>query len=238
MGIFQSLKERLQKANEPQAPAGAPEAPAQGPSPAPAADGTAAPQSAEAAPPEDTAPPADELTPPEEPQAPPADTAPAPAAAPAPPVESAHVTASPLAFLGEKYPAAVEAQRSAYSDLLTQLQANCSRLRADGAYAAPLGDETIALCEQAISLRKELLPSLAEYDWVRHNNDPYKRLAVVYEKRGDYQQAAAVSLRALQDGLPNDGNAKGFAGRLDRMLKRGQLQPTDEMKQYLSKSRA
>lgn len=223
MGLFQSLKERLQKNNEPEAPPPAP----------PAAIETPPEELILALFSEQTAPDGDA---PLQEAAPPVAEAPEPP--PAPAETTARAVAAPLAFLGEKYPAEVEEKRNEYSDLLTLIQKNCNRLRAEASYSSPLGDETLALCEQAIALRRGLAPSLAEYDWVRHSNDPYKRIAVICEKRGAYLQAAQISLRALQDGLPNDGNAKGFAGRLDRMLKRGQLKPTEEMKPYLVKSKS
>lgn len=218
MGLFQSLKERLQKSNGLEVPPPGP------------------PAAIEPPPEESFLEIYSELTAPAEPPQPEADSPALEEAAPsAAPGEAPH--AAPLAFLGEKYPPEVEEKRNQYSDLLTRIQGNCSRLRAEASYSSPLGDETIALCRQAIDLRRDLAPRLAEYDWVRHSNDPYKRIAVICEKRGAYLQAAQISLLALQDGLPNDGNAKGFAGRLDRMIKRGQLTPTEEMKPYLAKGK-
>ena len=92
----------------------------------------------------------------------------------------------------------------------------------------------IRQCALVIAQRRVLLPSLSPNDWIASHGEAYKRLAMICEKREDYERRGGDrALTALRDGATNDGSQSGMAGRLRRMLKKGRLQPTDEMRQYL-----
>lgn len=129
-------------------------------------------------------------------------------------------------------------QRAAYTALADKITKVYNTLRGQAAFESPAVDELLLLCNQAISLRKKLLPSLSPSDWIYPHGEAYKRLAMALEKRGDYQGAAEICLMALRDGAVNDGSQHGMAGRMARMLKRAKTAPTPEMKEYLQKKQA
>ena len=100
-------------------------------------------------------------------------------------------------------------QRSRYSLLVTQIPKAYNALRSSGVFEGPAADEFLLLCNQAISLRRDILPQLEKGDWIFTHGEGYKRLAMVLEKRGDFQGAAEMCLLALRDGATSDGRADG-----------------------------
>ena len=155
---------------------------------------------------------------------------------------AAEPAASPSALLSENQPRApyeqqIMEQRSRYTELVDKISKVYNALRGQDAFESPAIDQLLLLCNQAISLRRELLPHLAPGDWIRPHGEAYKRLAMSLEKRGDYWGAAEICLMALRDGAVNDGCQHGMAGRMARMLKRAKASPTPEMRQYLQKKR-
>ena len=153
--------------------------------------------------------------------------------------ESPEKTApDPFAALNQQTPYGEEImeQRPRYSLLVTQIPKAYNALRNSGIFEGPSADEFLILCNQAISLRREILPQLEKGDWIFTHGEGYKRLAMVLEKRGDFQGAAEMCLLALRDGATSDGSQSGMAGRMARMLKKGKIPPTAEMKTYLGKA--
>jgi hypothetical protein len=155
---------------------------------------------------------------------------------------AAEPAASPSVLLSENQPRApyeqqIMEQRSRYTELVDKISKVYNALRGQDAFESPAIDQLLLLCNQAISLRRELLPHLAPGDWIRPHGEAYKRLAMSLEKRGDYWGAAEICLMALRDGAVNDGCQHGMAGRMARMLKRAKASPTPEMRQYLQKKR-
>lgn len=51
--------------------------------------------------------------------------------------------------------------------------------------------------------------------------DPYKRLAIIYEKEGNIQQAISVCNQAIAAGFESDGTKKGMQGRIEKLMKKG-----------------
>lgn len=136
------------------------------------------------------------------------------------------------------YEPPIMAQRAAYTALTEKIIKVYNALRGQDAFESPAIDELLLLCNQAISLRKKLLPCLSPSDWIYPHGEAYKRLAMALEKRGDCQGAAEICLMALRDGAVNDGSQHGMTGRMARMLKRAKAAPTPEMKEYLQKKQA
>ena len=150
----------------------------------------------------------------------------------------AETTPDPFAAINQQTPYGEEImeQRSRYSLLVTQIPKAYNALRSSGVFEGPAADEFLLLCNQAISLRKDILPQLEKGDWIFTHGEGYKRLAMVLEKRGDFQGAAEMCLLALRDGATSDGSQSGMVGRMARMLKKGKITPTPEMKTYLGKA--
>lgn len=60
-----------------------------------------------------------------------------------------------------------------------------------------------------------------------------KTLAMVYEKRQEYNQAAMFCAMAIENGFTSDGTAGGMRGRLARMIKKGNIELTDQLRDIL-----
>lgn len=95
-------------------------------------------------------------------------------------------------------------------------------------------DELIALCKRDI----ELAPIIKQYynEMFVDNRLPtyesYKRLAIIYEKRREYAEAAQVCASAIMLGFDDDGTTGKMYGRLARLLRlRGVKQTADEFLQ-------
>lgn len=161
--------------------------------------------------------------------------------APEPAAEPASAQPAPVLLPESRpqtpYDRQIMEQRSRYAELTDQIAKVYNALRGRDAFESPDIDQLLLLCNQAISLRRELLPCLAAGDWIRPHGEAYKRLAMALEKRGDYLGAAEICLMALRDGAVNDGSQNGMAGRMARMLKKAKSSPTPEMKQYLQKQK-
>ena len=95
-------------------------------------------------------------------------------------------------------------------------------------YNSPEMEEVIALCEQDIALLETVMEYDQKYNAVRGHETlspamPYqsvKRLAIIYEKRGDYDKAIAVCERAIRMGITKDGTEAGMIGRAARLTKK------------------
>ena len=57
----------------------------------------------------------------------------------------------------------------------------------------------------------------------------YRRLAMLYEKQGNYEASFEVCIEAIKSGILYDGNKSGFKGRAARMIKKGNIQPDEEI---------
>lgn len=94
-------------------------------------------------------------------------------------------------------------------------------------YDSPDMDQVITLCEQDISLVGDILEYSRQYDEIRGRDykqpmpyEAFKRLSIIYEKRGEYEQAAMVCKRALDMGITRDGTDGGMLGRFARLSKK------------------
>lgn len=89
-------------------------------------------------------------------------------------------------------------------------------------------DERDDAIENCITYCKEDIERIDEFlrAWGAGPGNPkppripaFKRLAIIYEQRGEYQQAIEVCERAIDLGL-SDGTKGGFEGRLERIMKK------------------
>ena len=122
-----------------------------------------------------------------------------------------------------------------YFELLTQIQEKYSVINNIGSFSADEGDVLIASCAEAIELEKDIREKREYYeDHIFDMSPPCKTLAMIFEKRGEYQQAATICVYAIENGYPNDGTKGGMRGRLARMMKKGDLPLTDNLKNILN----
>lgn len=118
-------------------------------------------------------------------------------------------------------------------DLHAKIEDAYSVLRNTDSYNTESGDKFILMCEKYISMIPELLPYWEKYEYGTLYAMPYTRLAMTYEKRGDFYNAAQICVRSINDGLPNDGPKSTMRNRLSRMIKKGKFEPTEEMQKIL-----
>lgn len=124
--------------------------------------------------------------------------------------------------------------RKRSENLYTKIEDAYTVLRNMDAYNTESGNKFISMCEKYFSMTTELWPYWEKYEIDVLYAMPYTRLSMVYEKRGDYYNAALVCVRSINDGFPYDGPASRMHNRLSRMIKKGKFEPTEEMKKILS----
>lgn len=93
---------------------------------------------------------------------------------------------------------------------------------------SPQMQQVIDLCLQDI----ELAPQISNYckEIASHYNDDldnhlfnyvsFQRLAIIYEKQGEYQKAIDVCKQAIELGFYKDGTAGQMPGRMARLIKK------------------
>lgn len=123
-----------------------------------------------------------------------------------------------------------------YNELLRDIESDYSVLNTIQGFSGPDGDKLIQKCFEALKLLVRLVPKWdMYYNHVLPRNVPaFKRLAMIYEKRGEYEAAANICVNAIKSGFPADGSKAGMRGRLARMIKKGNLETTPEMQECLT----
>lgn len=92
----------------------------------------------------------------------------------------------------------------------------------------------IDLCNDCAVLEEKIREKREYYEVsVFRGSPPLKTLAMLYEKMTNYSSAADICIRAIKAGYIEDGTKGGMRGRLARMIKKGNLELTDEMKRSL-----
>lgn len=127
-----------------------------------------------------------------------------------------------------------QADRAAFYDMIAKIREMYSVINTVGSFSETAGDNLIELCNAAIELDDSTRAKRDYYEGSEcEYSDAHKTLAMVWEKRGDYERAAAACVDAIQKGYTRDGTSVGMRGRLARMIKKGGLPLTDGMKEIL-----
>lgn len=137
--------------------------------------------------------------------------------------------------LFEEYENDLNAKRlnKRYSDLFVEIGQRYTALNKSVGFSGREGTILIRQCDEAISLYNELIPIWKKYEEDIGLCPFYAKKAMICEKRGEYDRAAQVCVTAIRAGFDEDGTKGKMQGRLARMLKKGRLQPTPEMKQMM-----
>lgn len=122
-----------------------------------------------------------------------------------------------------------------YYKMSEKIEATYSVINSMNAFDKSAGDTFIELCRETIDIIERIYPKWKMYNQVPYANNVYKRMAMAYEKRGQYKEAADVCLEAIRIGFESDGTNGGYLGRMVRMLKKGKIEPNSEMKYLISK---
>lgn len=121
-----------------------------------------------------------------------------------------------------------------YSDLMSYVREMYSVINTVGSFSSEAGDRLIDACVSAIEAEDAIKEKLEYYHKMPlEMSEPRKTLAMIYEKRGDYEHAANVCAFAIRSGYPKDGTDGGMRGRMARMIKKGNLPLTDAYKEVL-----
>lgn len=152
-----------------------------------------------------------------------------------------------LAFHEEEYRKALKLYDEAHADkeyqdkltqyyeFLTQIQETYSVINNIGSFCGEEGEKLIENCALAMGIEENIREKRQYYeDRVLDMSPPCKTLAMVFEKRGDYQTAATICAYAIENGYVSDGTKSGMRGRLARMIKKGNLPLTDNLKELLN----
>lgn len=124
---------------------------------------------------------------------------------------------------------------SEFYTLTTTIKETYSVLTNLASYDGGAAERLIARCATAMELDDSIREKRAYYDNAKYEYcEPYKILAMLYEKRGEYQRAAMVCVLAIEKGYTKDGTSGGMRGRLARMIKKGDLPISEQMKEILS----
>ena len=127
-----------------------------------------------------------------------------------------------------------QADRAAFYDMISKIREMYTVINTVGSFSESAGDNLIELCNAAIELDDSTRAKRDYYDSSEYEySEAHKTLAMVWEKRGDHERAAAACVDAIQKGYTRDGTSGGMRGRLARMIKKGGLPLTDGMKEIL-----
>lgn len=122
-----------------------------------------------------------------------------------------------------------------YFELLTQIQETYSVINNVGSFSSDAGDNLIEKCVKAMNIELEIKEKREYYEnHIFDMSPPCKTLAMIFEKRGEYQRAATICVYAIENGYSNDGTKGGMRGRLAKMIKKGNLPLTDNLKIILN----
>lgn len=121
-----------------------------------------------------------------------------------------------------------------YFSMMEEANHTYSVLNSLGMFDAEHSQKLIDYCEKWAALEADIRTKRNYYEGSLFlESPPLKMLAIIYEKNSRYSASALVCVRAIKNGYPNDGTKGGMRGRLARMIKKGKLDVTDEMKQIL-----
>ena len=127
-----------------------------------------------------------------------------------------------------------------YYQLLEEIESDYSVLVNSIAVNDAMYNRLEEKCIRGTALFQMLVPLWEKYErGVPYSSPPYKRLAMIREKKGDYEGAALACVQQLRLGVMGDGTKGGMRGRLARMVKKGHLaenapEAMKEISQYLT----
>ena len=128
-----------------------------------------------------------------------------------------------------RYQKEVKKSSSAYYEQMQKIQKDWSVLYNLGSYTTPLAYKFEQDCLSNIENYKEMLRIDRKYGEKTATNIPaFKRLAMLYEKQGRFEDAVRICKQAYSFGMDE-------RGRMAKMIKKACRQPTQEEQSILEK---
>ena len=122
------------------------------------------------------------------------------------------------------------AKQKEYYDTSEKVESQWSVLYNLKAYTGPNADKYIELCRlniQQFLEMDQLGKKFKDYE-TPISVRAYKRLSMIYEKQGNYENAFEICIEAIKNGIEYDGTKSGFNGRAARMIKKSGITPDEE----------
>lgn len=121
-----------------------------------------------------------------------------------------------------------------YFCLCSKINERYTVINTIGSFSDESTGALISECEEAFDIDVRIKKKREYYERTEFNQAPeMKTLAMVYEKRGEFEKAAMVCVMAINEGFPADGTAGGMRGRLARMIKKGNIELNDKLRKIL-----
>lgn len=122
----------------------------------------------------------------------------------------------------EQYQRKIKVVADKYFPQMHEIERDWSMMYKSKTYVGCKADHLKSKCEENISLYKEMAKIEREYGHEPPPNAPaFKRLAMLYEKQGEYDKSIAVCVDALKSGACGDGTPR----RLERLIKKEKREP-------------
>lgn len=116
-----------------------------------------------------------------------------------------------------------------------EIAAEYTMLNTIGSFTGPQADKLIQKCVAATTTIEMLFPYYKKYNQPLPTvSEIHKRLAMIYEKQGRYEEAALACVQAIRLGMTDDGTKGGMRGRLAKMVKLGAIPMNKELESILS----
>lgn len=117
-----------------------------------------------------------------------------------------------------------------YSDLLALIKRQWSDLYKSKDYNSKLASKIEKECYEAISYYEQVQNIDRRHNQPTMNGSPvYTKLALLYERRGDYEKGIEICKMAIKVGMGEDG-------RMEKLIKKAGRTPTPEEQQLLETS--
>ena len=124
---------------------------------------------------------------------------------------------------------------SSFYSMVEEIQETYTVINNLGSFDSEAGDKLVERCIEAVNIDDLIRNKRAYYDGTPYEYcEPYKILCMICEKREEYKWAASVCVSSIQKGYTKDGTKGGMRGRLARIIKKGNLPLTEEMKDILN----